>query len=109
LESGKVIKLGNQTILQGKNNLEYYISDSVAPIFDDNRDILGTVLVFSDMTEHFKQEEKVHVSEERLNLAVSATKAGLWDWYLSTGKVVFNERWAKSLAIIFSTADQPDI
>jgi PAS domain S-box-containing protein len=94
LETGKIVKLGNQTLLIG-NHTEYIISDSAAPIFNDNQEICGTVLVFSDMTISFRQEEKIRESEERLNLALSGTKAGLWDWYMNMEKVIFNERWAE--------------
>jgi PAS domain S-box-containing protein len=34
-------------------------------------------------------------SEERLDLAIAGTRAGLWDWHVPTGTVVFNERWAE--------------
>jgi PAS domain S-box-containing protein len=96
LETGKAVKLGNQTLLRGKNSSrEYFISDSAAPIFNDEQVIKGAVLVFSDITDHRLREEKIREREERLNLAVSGTQAGLWDWYMQTGKVVYNERWAE--------------
>jgi len=94
LETGKMIKIG-QIILIGKDNKEYYISDSAAPIFNENQDLCGVVLVFSDMTERYTQDEKVRKSEERYNLAVSGTKAGVWDWFIQSDKVVLNERWAE--------------
>ena len=97
LETGKTLKIGNNTILQARNNLEYYISDSAAPIFNDDQEMCGAVLVFSDMTEYFKQEEKIRQNDERFNLAVNGTKAGIWDWYLTTDTVIFNERWAEMI------------
>ncbi len=39
-------------------------------------------------------EQQLTESEERLNLALKGTKAGLWDWHIQTGKTIFNERWA---------------
>jgi PAS domain S-box-containing protein len=102
LETGKIVKLGNQAILQARNSTFYYVSDSAAPIFNDNQDICGVVLVFSDMTEHFLQEEKIRYSEERLNLAISATQAGLWDWFPAENISVFDERWAAIIGYTLS-------
>jgi PAS domain S-box-containing protein len=94
LESGNMVKLG-QTIMSVKDNREIYISDSAAPIFNDKNELSGVVLVFSDMTERYVQDEKVRSSEERYNLAVNGTKAGVWDWFLQTDKLILNERWAE--------------
>jgi PAS domain S-box-containing protein len=95
LETGKTVKLNNQTVLIGKDKTEYYIIDSAAPIFSDDQSICGAVLVFSDISESFKQEAKLRESEERFNLALNGTKAGLWDWFIRTGKIIFNNRWAE--------------
>src|SRR5512133_3657495 len=95
LESGKVIKLGTNTILHSKENRDFYISDSAAPIYNDKKEICGAVLVFSDMTERFNQQQKIRENEERIKLALEATQAGLWDWYMDSGKVVYDERWAE--------------
>lgn len=103
LETGKTVKPGNQAMLQGKNNTYFYVSDNAAPIFNDNQEICGVVVVFSDMTEQFMQEEKIRTSEERLKLALSATRAGLWDWYPAENKAVYNEAWT---AIIGYTLDE---
>ena len=97
LESGTIMKLGTAAILQAKNLKEYYITDSAAPIFNEKKEVCGAVLVFSDMTERFIQDEKIRQNEERIKLAVSATKAGLWDWYMNTGKAIFDERWAENI------------
>ena len=40
-------------------------------------------------------EKELLESRNRLDLALSGTKAGLWDWEIQTGKVIFNERWAE--------------
>ncbi len=95
LETGKTEKLG-YTCLKGKGkNDEFIISDSAAPIFNNKQIIKGAVFVFSDVSEYRKQEEKIREHEERLQLAVDATKAGLWDWYMNTGTVYYSERWAE--------------
>ncbi len=44
-----------------------------------------------------RMEKKLVESEERLDLALKGTNAGLWDWYVQTGKIAFNDRWAEIL------------
>ena len=34
-------------------------------------------------------------SKEQLKLALKGTNAGLWDWYIQTEEIIFNERWAQ--------------
>ncbi len=97
LESGKTVGLGNHTILIAKNGREYHISDSAAPIFSNDDQILGVVLVFSDETASYSQAERLRESEERLNLALIGTKAGLYDWNLQNGKIFINKQWAELL------------
>ena len=94
LETGKKIELSNNTVLISKDNREYHITDSAAPIYSVDDEIMGVVLVFSDVSNKFIQDQKLRESEERLNLALIGTKAGLWDWYIRTGNIIFNEQWA---------------
>ena len=94
LETGKMVSLSNQPVLVARNKKEYYVSYSASPIFNTENEITGVVLVFSDETEKYLQSEKLRESEERLNLAILGTRAGLWDWDLRTGKLICNEEWA---------------
>jgi PAS domain S-box-containing protein len=94
LETGKMVSLSNQPVLVSRNKNEYYLSYSASPIFNTENEITGVVLVFSDETEKFLQSEKLRESEERLNLAIQGTRAGLWDWDLRSGKLICNEEWA---------------
>ena len=92
--TGKIQGLANHTILLSRDGREYQIADSASPIQDSQGHISGVVLVFRDVTEHYRQEQALRESEKRLGFALQATNTGLWDWNIQTGDAVFNEQWA---------------
>ncbi len=51
LQKGEVVSIANHTVLISRAGHEYHISDSAAPIKDDQDRISGVVLVFRDVTE----------------------------------------------------------
>ena len=51
LQEGKVVCLGNHTILISRSGEEYSIQDSAAPIRDPNGKVFGVIMVFSDVSE----------------------------------------------------------
>lgn len=63
LETGKIIGLANHTVLKSKNGNEYQISDSAAPIKNQKGEIMGVILVFSDVTEKYEVEKALIESE----------------------------------------------
>ena len=65
LKSEKVIGLANHTILVSKNGKEYQIADSAAPIKNQNGEVTGVVLVFSDVTEKYQAEQALVESKKR--------------------------------------------
>lgn len=44
-----------------------------------------------------KANQKLHISEERLNFALEGVGDGLWDWNLKTNEVFFSKRWKEIL------------
>lgn len=54
LASGEIVMLGEQTTLIARDGMRRFIEDSGAPIFDKQSRIIGTVLVFRDVTEKRK-------------------------------------------------------
>ena len=57
LEDGVVVDLRNN-LLFGKEGTSLIVDDSAAPIVDDGGNIVGAVLVFRDVTERRKAEDK---------------------------------------------------
>ena len=69
----QVVAMGNHTTLISRNGKEYNISDSAAPISNEKGDIMGVVLVFSDVTEAYSIRKELikskETSESYLNVA----------------------------------------
>ncbi len=60
-----------------------------------DNDVFAVIL--KDITEESKLRKKISKTKEKLNTAISSSNIGLWDWEIQTGKVEFNEEWAKML------------
>ncbi len=65
LTDGQIVGLANHTLLRSKSGSLLPIDDSGAPIIDDRGEILGTVLVFRDVSQRRLAERKLQASEER--------------------------------------------
>jgi len=66
IREGTVVGLVNHTILIAKDGFRIPIDDSGAPIKDVDGNIIGVVLVFRDITERKKTEEKLRNYSEQL-------------------------------------------
>ena len=84
LKTGKKTGLANHTILISKDGSEYQISDSAAPITDENGMVLGVVLVFSDVSESYSLNKALKASEASLVKAELIGKFGNWELDLTT-------------------------
>lgn len=56
-------------------------------------EVKGIRGVMIDITQRKKNEDKLKQYAERLELALIASDAGLWDWNIATGKLVLNDKW----------------
>ncbi|HEY9124486.1 MAG TPA: ATP-binding protein [Bacteroidales bacterium] len=81
-------------ILFSNNVKQYIISAKISQIVK-NENILGLIIVFSDQTEKFKQEERIKANEQKLSMAISGMRAGVWDWRIEDGKLDVNQRWSE--------------
>ena len=73
LESKKILELSNHTILISKDGMQHPIEDSAAPIFKENEEITGVVLVFRDFSEKKQKQEEI------LNLSYHDYLTGLYN------------------------------
>ena len=77
MESGHVVGLANHTVLLARDGNEYQIADSAAPIRNGRGEIVGVVLVFSDVTEKCRTEDALHEAQAILRAAMDQTPAGI--------------------------------
>jgi len=63
MERGEVIGLANHTVLLARDGQEYQIADSAAPIRNAAGEIVGVVLVFSDVSLQYQMEKALSASE----------------------------------------------
>ncbi|MEG4074988.1 PAS domain S-box protein [Microcoleus sp. Pol14C2] len=58
---------------------------------------IGMIAIISDLTEIKRTESALKLSQERLQLAVSGSSLGLWDWNIATGETYFDFHWKSML------------
>lgn len=64
MASGKIISLEQDTMLISRNGNSYKVADSASPIRNDNGTLLGVVIVFRDVTEQYKLEERLRQADK---------------------------------------------
>jgi len=85
MEHGEVVGLANHTVLLARDGQEYQIADSAAPIRDASGDIVGVVLVFSDVTEAYGMQQVIWENERFLRESQLAAGIGSYVLDISTG------------------------
>ncbi|MGE4559376.1 MAG: PAS domain S-box protein [Desulfobulbus sp.] len=87
LREGTVVGLANHTNLITPDGVEYPIADSGAPIFDDQGQITGVVLVFRDQSEERLAEARLRRVAHLLERAEEMADMGAWEFDLASGDV----------------------
>jgi PAS domain S-box-containing protein len=98
ITEGLVINLIENRMLIGKDGVEIPISDSAAPIKEENGETPGSVLVFRDITESKRAEQALQESEnklqtilESLNQAQRIAMIGSWQLNAETNHLWWSE------------------
>ncbi|MGB7645508.1 MAG: PAS domain-containing protein [Pseudomonas fluorescens] len=77
MERGEVVGLANHTALLARDGRDYQIADSAAPIRDASSAIVGVVLVFSDVTEKYRDELALKESEQQYRSLLENLSSGV--------------------------------
>ena len=65
---------------------------SVTPILDEKGNFKGGVHVARDITERKKAERELRESEKKLKLAIENGNIGIWEWNITSGQMLWNDR-----------------
>jgi PAS domain S-box-containing protein len=68
---------------------------SIQPIRDADGAATLAMVNELDITERMRADQALSESQLRVELALQGANLGTWDWYVQTGAVVFNKRWAE--------------
>jgi len=90
IKSGQVENLALNTTLIARDGSRRQIADSAAPILDHRGQIIGVIMVFSDVTEQFKAQEALRQSQEHLDAILDHTPAVIYSYQLKQGQPVIN-------------------
>ena len=80
-----------------KNGETRWLNDSSVPIHDEAGKVVGCLGVLQNITDRKLAEERLHLSEDRLTLALEATSEGVWDWNIATGEIFCSPSWCNAL------------
>jgi len=71
-----------------KDGAEFPVEIRISPLWNDGK--LHTLALVCDITERKRADEKLRESEERLELALAASRMGVWEWDIGTNAVFWS-------------------
>ena len=71
-----------------KDGTEYPVEIRIRPLWIDGK--LHTLALVCDITERKQAEQKLQESQERLQLALAASRMGVWEWDISSDDVFWS-------------------
>lgn len=73
----------------------FWVEVTLTPIVIDNRELLH--VVWRDISERKKLEDTNDALQTQLELALSGSRDGLWDWDIEKDEIYFSPRWKEML------------
>ena len=93
IATGELVAASDRSVLISRRGVEYAIDDSASPIKDESGTLLGSVLVFRDITAARRARASLEESESRFRLLADQTPAMLWLADESRAQTYFNRSW----------------
>ncbi|MEO1052059.1 MAG: PAS domain S-box protein [Bacteroidota bacterium] len=91
--AGKLCKF--EFTLESTKQESIILHSSLVPVRHPLGNLEKIVAFLEDVTERKIAEQKLKESKERIELTIKGADLVSWDWNLSTGKVILNERWSE--------------
>ncbi len=90
LETGRVQGLANDTTIVSRDGKERQIADSAAPIKDLDNNIIGVIMVFSDITEEYRTREALRKNQEQMDAILSNSPAVIYSYRVKDNRPVIS-------------------
>lgn len=81
-----------------------YLHVNYTPDIDTNGQIAGWIASITDITEQQRQQRELELNAKRLSLAQRAASAGIWDWDMPTGKLIWSREFYELFGLDPETA-----
>ena len=108
LTTRRKVNLSNHTVLISADGVRRHISDSAAPIHSAHGSITGVVLIFSDVTERYKLQQQLRISEARSSAAVEMAQLGTWEHDEKVNRVVWSPGYKRIMGVPLDFEPGPD-
>ncbi len=89
------------TINYTKTGNKYWTRIQCQPEFDSTGELTGFFSIQTDITKDKEAEQAIYRLSERLTLATTSVKMGIWDWDVVNNKLI----WDKTMYGIFGVAE----
>ena len=77
IDTGLIRGLANHTVLIARDGKEIPIDDSAAPVWDENANLIGVVMIFRDITERREAEQLIESAREFADSLVTTVREPL--------------------------------
>ncbi|MGB3404078.1 MAG: PAS domain-containing protein [Microcoleaceae cyanobacterium] len=91
--------------LQRQDGSWRWVHDQGQGVFDSSGKLLWLSGAIFDITENKRALGALRASEERLQLALSGTNQGLWDWYIRANEFYLSPQWPLQLGYTIDDID----
>ncbi len=97
LKSGRVVALGNHTLLINKEGKETPIDDSAAPIIAGDGSLLGVILVFRDVSDRRKAEREILRNQKFIQGIAESIPNILYVYEIEGPKIIYANKKLKEI------------
>lgn len=97
---GNTLSYKDVPFVLSRNNVPetIYLNMDFSPIMDNGKP-QGILVVHNETTKNINAEKALSENEERLRLALEATRDGIWDWDFKNDKAWWNERYTEIFGV----------
>jgi len=96
IRRGKVIE-NRESVRVSKDGKNIEVSISVSPIYDSDKQFIGAIAIYKDISDKIRLEKKLAEYEKIARLALEVGQFGIWDLNMITYEIYHYNNWKKML------------